>query len=152
MSEKSFWGTPWLKRVAIGKTLGSIYGLTLFFLCYTSTHEAGPLFCFGMLLSGVYLGAIIALLGPMYTAYDKGPLNLHIKLPWWIRGSLMGAVWGLFIILLVHDDLKSVIVNSEFALIPDFVREVSPWLYIVHAGIAGLIIDGITTFFVGEKE
>jgi len=80
-----------MKRVALGKTIGLIFGLV--WLIYTAYYTSISLeFGVGVLFLYIITGALIGMIGVM----NKHPL-FGFKMPWWLRGSLM---WGFMFLLL----------------------------------------------------
>ncbi len=132
--------SPFMKRVALGKTLGLVFGLSglAYLVFYTDTSMQ---FAFGMLLWYMMTGVVIGAFGVM----NKHPL-LGFKMNWVFRWALFGGFMFLALALVWYDVLGSMLSNygSWFK---------SPYWIIVDGMFFGLITDYFATkcYWEGKK-
>ncbi len=101
-----------MKRVALGKTIGLIFGLVgLIYISYYTNMSME--FGIGVLFLYVITGALIGMVGVM----NKHPL-LGFKMPWWLRGGLMGSFMFLLLPLLNYDALATVMRDMGSSMSP----------------------------------
>jgi len=99
--------------------------------------DASLMLRFGVLFWYTTLGAFIALLGIM----DEHP-TLHFKMPFWLRGIVLGGWMNLVLVLIAYPVMQQVLTEVSPAL--------SPFLLIIEGMLVGLLIDYICTKFAGE--
>ncbi len=127
-------------RIGIGKSIGLVVGLIAFFLAPVF-GESDLLFRIGVVLWITTMGVYIGLFGVM-TEY---PI-IHLPLPWWFRGPLIGSFMMLVLWLVAHERMDALIINV--------MGEGSPinsgvWT-VIDGGFLGLLMAWLTTKFGGE--
>lgn len=127
-------------RITIGKSIGFIVGLMFFFLA-PIYGESDVLFRMGVVLWFTTMGAFVGLFGVM-TEY---PI-IHLPLPWWFRGPLIGSFMMLVLWLVAHERMDAMVVNimGEGAFISSGLWTVA------DGGFLGLIMAWFATKFGGE--
>lgn len=130
-----------LYRVGVGKLLGLFIGLTGFFLLPEFLSEPSMSLRFGVLFWYMTFGAIIGVFG----VFSEHPV-LRIPLPWWIRGSLLGA-WMNFVLTLIAYDQICTMVTAFFG---EYSAYASPYWMVLEGGIIGLLMDYLLTRWFGE--
>ena len=96
-------GNPSLNtRIAVGKTLGALFGLAGFI--YLTVYPVGDdsLLRWGMLLWYITLGAIIGVFG----VYTWDPV-LKLPMPWWFLAPLLGAWMNFVLTFFAYDTLAA---------------------------------------------
>ena len=94
-------GNPSLNtRIAVGKTLGALFGLAGFI--YLTVYPVGDdsLLRWGILLWYTTLGAIIGVFG----VYTWDPV-LKLPMPWWFLAPLLGAWMNFVLTFFAYDTL-----------------------------------------------
>lgn len=134
--------SPWLRRLVIAKSLGFLTGLAGFLLVGWIWPEQTLPFQLGVLFWYTTLGGIIGLMGVI----DRHPLFPDWRLPWWLRGTAMGAWMNLLLVLLMHDQLALMV--QQFGA-PDPPFE-SVWWIVAEGAVIGAIIDWAATRHGGE--
>jgi hypothetical protein len=135
-------GNPSLvTRIAIGKTVGFIFGLIGFLMIPYILPDADTLMRWGFLLWYTTLGAIIAIFG----VFNWHPV-LELPLPWWLRAPLLGAWMNFVLTLLMHDRL------AEFSLelFGSGNLFTSPFWFVAEGALVGLVIGYAATRVGGE--
>ena len=130
-----------ITRIALGKTIGLIFGIISFVLIPYFMPEVDSLFRWGILLWFITLGAFIGVFGVM----TYHPV-LKLPMPWWFRSSLIGG-WMFFLIPFFSYDVLSEFMVSYFGEDSMFS---SPFWITVDGMFAGLIIGYFVTRFGGE--
>lgn len=135
-------GNPSLvTRIAVGKTVGFIFGLMGFLMIPYILPAADPLMRWGFLLWYTSLGAIIAMFG----VFNWHPV-LKLPLPWWVRAPVLGAWMNFVLTLLMHDRI------AEFNHVlfgPDHLFA-SPFWLVAEGVLVGLVIGYAATRIGGE--
>jgi hypothetical protein len=128
-------------RIAVGKTIGFVFGLIGFLMIPYVLPGADPMLRWGFLLWYTTLGAVIAIFG----VFDRHPL-LNLPMPWWIRAPLLGAWMNFVLKLLLHDRL------AEFsaALFGADGPFSSPFWFVAEGALIGAIIGYCATRAGGE--
>ena len=96
-------GNPSLNtRIAVGKTLGALFGLAGFI--YLTIYPVGDdsLLRWGILLWYTTLGAIIGVFG----VYTWDPV-LKLPMPWWFLAPLLGAWMNFVLTFFAYDTLAA---------------------------------------------
>lgn len=128
-------------RIAVGKLIGLVFGVTGFVMLPYYVQEVSLAFRFGMLLWYVTLGAIIGVFGVM----TWHPI-FKFLIPWWVRAPFLGG-WMNFVLSLVAYDELAVIMQSIFgrdAMIS------SPFWFVLEGVIIGAIIGFFATKIGGQ--
>ena len=130
-----------ITRIAIGKVIGFLFGLSGFVLLPFFLPEVGWLIRWGILLWYTTLGAIIGVFGVL----TWHPV-LRLPMPWWFRAPLVGG-WMNFVLTFFAYDTMSVMMESIFGaggLLS------SPFWFAAEGAVVGLVIGYFATRFGGE--
>ncbi len=130
-----------ITRIAIGKVIGFLFGLSGFVLLPFFLPEVGWLIRWGILLWYTTLGAIIGVFGVL----TWHPV-LRLPMPWWFRAPLVGG-WMNFVLTFFAYDTMSVMMESIFGaggLLS------SPFWFTAEGAVVGLVIGYFATRFGGE--
>jgi len=137
-------GNPSLMtRIAIGKSIGFLFGLVGFIMLPYFLPEAGWLIRWGILLWYTTLGAVIGVFGVI----TYHPV-LKLPMPWWFRAPLMGA-WMNFVLTFFAYDVMQAMMTSTFG--DDGVLS-SPFWFTAEGAIVGLVIGFFATRYGGEGK
>ena len=128
-------------RIAVGKGVGFLIGLTAFIFIPYYLPEHSATLKWGVFLWYITFGAIIGVFG----VYTKIPV-INIAVPWWIRGAYVGA-WLNFVISLVAYDALEQLMVSVFG-VNGLIS--SPFWVVLEGIIFGFVIDFLATKFGGE--
>jgi len=128
-------------RVAIGKGVGFLIGLTGFFVLPHIMPEADLLLRWGILLWYSTVGAVIGVFG----VFDRHPV-FDVPMPWWFRGPLIGA-WMNFVLVFFAYDWMARFMTIFFG--PDGIM-VTPFWFAGEGALVGLLIGYVATRFGGE--
>ena len=128
-------------RVAVGKLIGLIIGLSAFFLFPLMMPEAAPMQRWGILVWYITFGAIIGVFGVMV----RMPV-LGFAFPWWCRGALIGGWLNFAMALMAYDQLAGVML----AMFGEGGLFVSPFWIVAEGVMVGLIADYFATRCGGE--
>jgi hypothetical protein len=140
--EALMFGNPSLiTRIAIGKIVGLIVGLSGFVMLPFFMPEAGWLLRWGILLWYTTLGAIVGIFG----VYTMHPV-LKAPLPWWVRGAVLGGWMNFVLTFFAYDVMKLVMVDMFGA---DGVLQ-SPFWFVLEGAVVGFVIDYLATKYGGE--
>jgi len=137
-------GNPSLvTRIAIGKGIGFLIGLTGFILLPYFWPEADWLLRWGILLWYTTLGAIIGVFG----VFTYHPI-LKLPFPWWFRAPLLGAWMNFVLTFFAYDAMDAMMVSmfGEGGVIS------SPFWFTAEGAMVGLIIGYFATRFGGEGK
>ena len=132
-----------ITRIAIGKVIGFLFGLSGFVLLPIFLPEVGWLIRWGILLWYTTLGAIIGVFGVL----TWHPV-LRLPMPWWFRAPLVGG-WMNFVLTFFAYDTMSVMMESIFGaggLLS------SPFWFTAEGAVVGLVIGYFATRFGGEGK
>jgi hypothetical protein len=135
-----FRANPLVARLGIAKGLGFLYGLIWFFALPAALPDASPYLCWGVLLWFTTMGGIVGMVG----IFDRHPLWPSWRLPWWLRGSAMGAAMGLALVLVNYPAMAEIgrnVMTGAFQ---------SPWWLIAETALVGAAIDFLATRAAGE--
>ena len=132
-----------MTRIAIGKSIGFLFGLVAFISLPLILPDASSLFRWGFLLWCVTVGAFIGVTG----VFTWHPI-LKLLMPWWFRSSFIGA-WMFFVLtFFAYDEIKA-IMTLTFG--PDGVLS-SPFWFVIDGAIFGLITGYFATRYGGEGK
>ncbi len=135
-------GNPSLiTRIAIGKTVGLIFGLIGFIFLPYFVPEADWMLRWGILLWYTTLGALIGVFG----VFTWHPV-VRLPMPWWIRAPILGA-WMNFVLIFFAFDRFAEMMVTMFGADGMFL---SPFWFVLEGAIVGLIIGYLATRFGGE--
>lgn len=127
-------------RIAVGKSVGFIFGLIAFF-ALPMMGEPDLMFRLGFALWLIITGAMIGLMGVV----TYHPL-LHMPLPWWVRGPLIGMSTMLTLWLVAHERIDAIVINM-FG--PDTILSSGAWI-IADGLVIGLVMAWLATLLAGE--
>ncbi len=120
-----------ITRLAIGKTIGFIVGLTAFYFIPHFLPEHHASLKWGVMVWYITFGAIIGVFG----VYTKVPV-INLSLAWWFRGPYIGAWLNLVIALIAYKTLEELLI-SAFGNDSAFT---SPTFKLIYLIIIGFII------------
>ena len=128
-------------RIAIGKLIGFIFGLSGLIALPYFYPDASWLLRWGILLWYTTVGAIIGVFG----VYTYHPV-LKLPFPWWFRAPLLGAWMNFVLLFFAYHEMHAMLiymfgVNSLFS---------SPLWFVAEGAMVGLIIGYFATRFGGE--
>lgn len=132
-----------ITRIAIGKTIGFLFGLMGFIFLPYFYPDVDWLLRWGILLWYTTLGAIIGVFGVI----TYHPL-LKLPLPWWFRAPLMGA-WMNFVLTFFAYEVMQAIMLVMFG---DNGMLTSPFWFTAEGALVGLIIGYFATRLGGEGK
>lgn len=132
-----------LLRTATGKSVGFIVGLIVFFIVPMITPEISLLFRWGLVFYLTLMGGFIGILGVM----TYHPV-LHMPLPWWVRGPMVGGFMMLILWMLAQTELDAMAIamfgeNSIFS---------SGVWSIIDGLVLGALMSFLATRFGGEGK
>lgn len=130
-----------LNRLIIGKTLGMIIGVSAFFILPMMGMNPGTRFGIGIIFLLIMIGAVTALTGVM----NKHPL-LNFRMPFWVRGPIIGMSFYLLFLLLAYEDIQAIMMNHTF-----FANK-SPYMILIDGFIIGLLLDWAETKWAGDGQ
>ena len=130
-------------RIAIGKSIGFLFGLIGFIFLPLFLPEADWLLRWGILLWYTTVGAIIGVFG----VFTYHPV-LKLPFPWWFRAPLMGA-WMNFVLTFFAYDAMANMIDAMFGT--DGIIS-SPFWFTLEGAIVGLVIGYFATRFGGEGK
>lgn len=128
-------------RIAVGKLVGLLFGLSGLILMPYFWPEAGWLIRWGVLFWYTTLGAIIGIFG----VFTYHPV-LKIPMPWWFMSPLLGAWMNLVLTFFIYDQMV-VVMATTFG--PDSFFS-SPFWLVGEGAVIGFIIGYLATRFGGE--
>ena len=132
-----------ITRIAIGKTIGFVFGLIGFFSLPYFWPDAGMMFRWGILFWYTTLGAIIGVFG----VFTWHPI-LHLPMPWWFRAPLMGGWMNLTLTLFTYDEMEAIMLYNFGT--DGFLT--SPFWFVSEGALVGLIIGYVATRYGGEGK
>lgn len=128
-------------RIAVGKGIGFIVGLSGFIFLPFFVAEAGWLIRWGILLWYTTLGAIIGVFG----VFTWHPV-LKLAMPWWVSGPFIGA-WMNFVLAFFAYDAMQAMMTAIFGAGGILA---SPFWFAAEGAVVGLLIGYFATRFGGE--
>jgi hypothetical protein len=132
-----------MMRIAVGKTIGFLFGLAGFILLPYFLPDAGWLLRWGILLWYPTVGAFIGVFGVV----SYHPV-LKLPMPWWFRSTLIGAWMNFVLVFFAYDAMAAMMT----ALFGELGALSSPFWFTVEGAVAGLVIGYFATRFGGEGE
>lgn len=130
-------------RIAIGKGIGFVIGLTGFILLPYFLPDVSMMTRWGILLWYTTLGAIIGVFG----VFTYHPI-LKLPLPWWFRAPIIGA-WMNFVLTFFAYDVMQEMLISIFG--QDGLMS-SPFWFVSEGALVALLIGYLATKFGGEGK
>jgi hypothetical protein len=132
-----------LTRIAIGKGLGFLVGLTGFTLLPFMLPDSGWLLRWGLLLWYTTMGGMIGVMGVI----TWHPV-LKLPMPWWFRAPLIGGWMNFVLAFFAYDELQRLI---DYNLGENGIIS-SPFWVTVEGMLVGLLIGYFATRFGGEGK
>lgn len=128
-------------RIAVGKAIGFLFGITGFILLPYFLDDAGWLLRWGILLWYTTVGAIIGVFG----VFTYHPV-LRLPLPWWFSAPLLGAWMNFVLTFFAYQPMQAMMVSvfGENGLLS------SPFWFAAEGAFIGLIIGYFATRLGGE--
>ncbi|MGX9854509.1 hypothetical protein ACR03S_03560 [Limimaricola variabilis] len=123
--------TPLMKRVALAKSLGLMFGLVAPILL-TPVSAAETMLVWGIVLWAVILGALVGLAGQ----FDRVPL-IDLRLPSGFRGGWIGLWMGIVLLLVAQQPLGVIWARLEWLPQPG----PGVWWLVAEATLLGALID-----------
>jgi len=137
-------GNPSLiTRIAIGKAIGFVFGLTGFILLPYFLPDASLLLRWGILLWYTTVGAFIGVFG----VFTWHPV-LKLPMPWWFRSTLVGAWMNFVLVFFAYNEMNNMLLHT-FG--PDGLFT-SPFWFVLEGAIIGFIMGYFATRFGGEGK
>ena len=132
-----------ITRIAIGKTVGFIIGLSAFFMLPSLLGENDLMIRWGFVFWYTTMGAFIGVFG----VFTWHPI-LKLPMPWWFRSVWIGA-WMNFVLTLFIYDLMQGYMTSFFGA--DGIIS-SPFWFVSEGALVGLLMGFLATRFGGEGK
>lgn len=129
-----------MNRIALWKTIGFVFWLIAFFIIPIIFKDAELMLRFAVLFWYTALWASIG----VYWIWTKYPF-WEIKIPYWIRWTMIWAMMNFILVLFIYDKLAILIDWSIFEWF-------SPFWIIIEWAIFWLIVDSITTKKIWEGK
>lgn len=130
-------------RLVVGKTAGFLLGGIAFFALPLLGAESSTLFNLGIWLMTILMGVCIGFIGIL----DVHPI-LKFKMPFYVRGAIVGASFFLLLPLLAIDQMLA-FMQLEFV---QWLGLTSPWWVVLEGAAWGIVIAWITTTLCGEGD
>jgi hypothetical protein len=128
-------------RIAIGKFIGLVVGVAVMLLLPSFDMSIYSMFGLGTLVMFILMGVVTGFMGIL----DRHPM-LEFKMPWWIRGTLVGASFMLMYVLFTYDTLDIIMQSS----LVSWTGLTSPFWAILDGIFIGGVMGFIETKFAGE--
>ena len=129
-------------RIFISKVTGLLIGVLALLVLPLIPVETSLEFKIGFVLLIVTMGAMIGFIG----MYERHPLFPSMKMPWWVRGPMVGVLFFLLMVLLAKD-----------AMVPFMSMDLvtwsgltSPYWALLDGAFLGGVMGYITTKICGE--
>lgn len=137
-------GNPSLvTRIAIGKTVGLVFGLIGFIFLPYFWPDASLLLRAGVLFWYTTLGAIIGVFG----VFTYHPV-LRLPMPWWVRAPIIGGWMNFVLTLFAYNTMQTMLI----AMFGDSGAAISPFWFVAEGAIVGFVIGYLATRFGGEGK
>ena len=130
-----------MMRIAVGKTVGFVFGLAGFILLPYFLPDAGWLLRWGILLWYITVGAFIGVFGVV----TYHPV-LKLPMPWWFRAVLVGAWMNFVLTFFAYEAMR----DMMLALFGQDGVLSSPFWFTLEGAIIGLVIGYFATRLGGE--
>jgi len=138
-----FSGPSLITRIAIGKTVGFIFGLIGFVLLPHLFGETDLMIRLGFVFWYTSIGAFIGIFG----VFTWHPI-LKLPMPWWFRSASVGAWMNFVLTLFIYDRMQSYMT----ALFGENGVMASPFWFVLEGALIGLLIGFLATRFGGEGK
>jgi hypothetical protein len=125
-----------IKRIAISKSIGFLFGLGTFILMPYFVENIDLFYLWGLLFWYTLIGSLVG----VYGVFTKIPI-LNISFPWWLRGAIIGAMMNLILVLLTYHILEDILISyfGQDGLVQ------SPFLFIFDGILLGVVSDFFAT-------
>lgn len=134
--------------LALGKLAGFLVGLAGFFTLPVFMPDTAPRLQWGVLLWYITFGAVIGTFGAA-----RQPLDMPVRIPWWLRAVGVGAWFNFVLSLLAWDTLKTVLLSFYDYLNVDVSGPLaSPLWFALEGAVIGLLIGFIVTSLGRERS
>jgi hypothetical protein len=130
-------------RIFVGKTIGLVVGLLVMLLLPSFDMEIWSMFGLGTLVMFVLMGTMTGFAG----VFDRHPA-LSFKMPWYVRGPLVGAMFMLMYVLFTYDTLEMVIKSDLLS----WMGFESPFWALLDGLFIGGLMGFAETKLAGEGE
>ncbi len=130
-------------RIIIGKIIGLVVGIAAMLTLPIFGIPVMSMFGFGTLLMFMLMGVMTAFMG----IFDHHPM-FNFKMPWWFRGSLIGASFMLMYVLFTYDTMEIIMQSS----LVSWVGLASPFWAILDGVFLGAFMGFVETKFAGEGK
>lgn len=130
-----------VNRVIIAKVIGFVAGLLCVFIMPMMGSTLGIHFSIGIVLFMILMGALVGFMGIV----DRHPI-FKFKMPFWLRGIVVGAFMYLILILLSYDQIAVMLSQMDFM----GMEFKSPYWSLIDGAILGLIMEWAATKYAGE--
>lgn len=131
-------------RIFVGEMTGFIIGVLALIVLPLVAVETGWEFKLGFLLLMVTMGAMIGFIG----IYKHHPLFPAINMPWWLRGSSIGMLFMLILVLLAKDQMVPLMSLDIVA----WTGLTSPYWILLDGAFLGALTGFLTTKISGEGQ
>lgn len=128
-------------RIAIGKIIGALVGIAVMLFLPSFDMAIFSMFGLGTLVMFVLMGATTGFMG----IFDRHPM-LEFKMPWWIRGTLVGATFMLMYVLFTYETLELVMEST----LVSWMGLTSPFWALLDGIFIGGFMGFVETKFAGE--
>ena len=130
-------------RIFFGKIIGLCMGIAYLVFLPTAGVAAISMHGAGALMLFMFMGVLIGFIGQ----FDRHPV-LDFAMPWWFRGSVVGASMMLMFVFLTYDTL---VVLMQSPLVT-WTGLSSPFWILIDGTIIGLLMSFVETKFAGSGE
>lgn len=126
-------------RIGVGKIVGLLFGLAVFFMLPMFYPDASLHIRFGIMFWYITIGAIVGFAGVL----TENPI-VKFLLPWWLRGLIFGGWMNFVLALIAYDQIQAILISVNM------LGMTSPLWVVVEGAIVGLVADYFATRFGGE--
>ena len=132
-----------ITRIAIGKSVGFLFGLSGLFLLPILFGETDLMIRWGFVFWYTTVGAFIGVFG----VFTWHPI-LKLPMPWWFRSVWIGAWMNFVLTLFIYDKMQAYMTFffGENGAIS------SPFWFVLEGALVGLLIGFLATRFGGEGK
>jgi hypothetical protein len=130
-------------RVVIGKSIGFVIGLLIMLLLPAFDMPIFSMFGLGTLLMFMFMGVLTGFMG----LFDRHPI-LQFRMPWWLRGGVIGFAFLLMHILLSYHSFGTIMQSS----LVSWAGLTSPFWALIDGVLFGMLMSFVETKFAGEGK
>ena len=130
-----------MTRIAIGKSVGFLIGLSAFFFIPYFLGESSWMLRWAFLFWYTTMGAFVGVFG----VFTWHPI-LKLPMPWWFRSTIIGAWMNFVLTLFIYDEMQVYMttVFGEGGMLS------SPFWFVSEGALVGFIMGFLCTRFGGE--